>query len=138
ERQPFTSCGPRSRVSGRLRTLVCFEPNDADTRLGASKLNRILSRFVARPIVNNNDFKILKRLSQYTLYGFADHALTIERRDDDRNQGVHGVLRMNLNHGYTQIEGPARRRANSRKTLPMSAKPHSAKSVPHGDGIFWN
>jgi hypothetical protein len=79
-----------------LRALVRSGPKNADARLGASKLNRILSRFVARPIVDNNDFKILKSLSQNALYGFVDYALTIERRYDDGNERVR---RMSLTHG---------------------------------------
>jgi hypothetical protein len=66
--------------------LVRFEPKNPDARLGASKFDRILSRFVTRPIVDNNDFKILKSLSQNTLYGSADYSFTIERRYDDRDQ----------------------------------------------------
>ena len=85
------------------RTLVRFVPKNVEARFGASKFDRILSCFVPIFIVDNNDFKILKKTEP-------QHSLTLP------------ITRSRLNAGMiTETNGFARRASRTTHKLHSSA-----------------
>src|SRR5262249_39353069 len=97
-RQEFAACLANASVSRATCTTAMRQAQQMDT--GGKIPLQDVRGVVSRPVVNDDDFDFPIALTECAFDGLADHAGTIPRRDDNRQQGTsqHGRLRRFAGH----------------------------------------